>query len=230
MSGGREYELLIFDWDGTLADSAAAIVATMQQAIRALELPPRSDRQIAELIGLGLNEALTALFPEFTAQDLDRLFAKYRESWLSRVSVGEAALFPGAEAALRDLHARGYRLAVATGKSRAGLDRSLAAEPALAACLSHSRCADETASKPDPLMLLELLHEAGVEPGRALMIGDTSYDVEMAQAAGVDALAVRCGVHDEARLRAAGACDLVDDVSAVGPWLRGRATGASGHR
>lgn len=193
------YRLLIFDWDGTLADSAAMIVHAMQSAIRALDLPPREDEAIRELIGLGLSEGLQKLYPELELAALLRLLDGYRARWLS-AGAGEAPLFAGALEAVQGLHATGFRLAIATGKSRRGLDRSLAHHAALRPLLSLSRCADETASKPDPLMLREILLEEDLDPAQALMIGDTEYDMEMARAIGMPALGVVCGVHHPERL------------------------------
>ena len=215
------YKLLIFDWDGTLADSAGMIVRAMQGAIRDLSLPQRSDDSIAELIGLGLNEALTRLYPELDLEELRRALSAYRAQWLSE-GAGEAELFPGALATLRALQADSYRIAIATGKSRRGLNRSLQHHAEVAALVHASRCADETASKPDPLMLREIIGELALVPSDALMIGDTEYDMEMARRIGMPALGVTCGVHAADRLRAAGAIALVDDVGRVADWLHSR--------
>jgi phosphoglycolate phosphatase len=218
------YRVLIFDWDGTLADSAGMIVRAMQRAITGLKLPARSDQQIAELIGLGLNEALVRLYPEFDLDKLRGLLDGYRAQWLSE-GAGEAELFTGTLDALRILHGRGHRLAIATGKSRRGLDRSLRHHRDVASLMAASRCADETASKPDPLMLRQILEELAIDPAEALMIGDTDYDVAMARTLGMPALGVTCGVHDPVRLEAAGAMALLPDVSAVPAWVlaQGRA-------
>jgi phosphoglycolate phosphatase len=216
-----QFKLLIFDWDGTLADSAGMIVRAMQGAIRDLGLPARSDRSIAELIGLGLNEALTRLYPELNLEELRQALSAYRAQWLSE-GAGEAELFAGALATLRALHAGGYRIAIATGKSRRGLNRSLQHHAEVAALVCASRCADETASKPDPHMLREIIAEIGLPPAEALMVGDTDFDMEMARRIDMPAIGVTCGVHEPSRLRAAGAMALVDDVRAVGDWLRSR--------
>ncbi|MEQ1438623.1 HAD-IA family hydrolase [Fontimonas sp. SYSU GA230001] len=218
--------LLIFDWDGTLADSAAQIVSAMQTAIRGLKLPERSDEAIRELIGLGLNEGLQRLYPELQLQGLRALLDGYRARWLSE-GAGEAPLFAGALGAVHDLHARGYRIAIATGKSRRGLDRSLAHHHELARVVVNSRCADETASKPDPLMLRELLLEERLQPEQALMIGDTEYDMAMAQAIGMPGLGVACGVHESGRLRRAGAAAVLDAVRALPGYLEGRLQGSA---
>lgn len=212
-------KLLIFDWDGTLADSAAQIVGAMQMAIRGLKLPERSDEAIRELIGLGLNEGLQRLYPELELQGLRALLDGYRARWLSE-GAGEAPLFAGALDAVNGLHAGGYRIAIATGKSRRGLDRSLKHHAELARVVINSRCADETASKPDPLMLRELLMDEGLQPEQALMIGDTEYDMAMAQAIGMPGLGVACGVHESGRLRRAGAATVLDAVQALPDFLR----------
>jgi phosphoglycolate phosphatase len=218
VNGNRPFDLLIFDWDGTLADSEAVIVGSMQGAITALDLPPRTNQQIRELIGLGLNEALQALYPELVQADLLRLLAGYRDRFLA-TGIKEAPLFEGALEALKRLHGEGYRLAIATGKSRKGLDRSLREHADLKALISSSRCADETASKPNPLMLQELLEEEALPAPRTLMIGDTEYDVAMAQALSIPALGVVCGVHDPGRLLEAGAVALIDAVHHLPQWL-----------
>lgn len=216
----RRFDLLVFDWDGTLADSESLIVGAMQGAIGELKLPVRSDRQIRELIGLGLNEALQALYPEFELAELLQLLAGYR-SRFAESGLKEAPLFPGALDCLRKLHGEGYRLAVATGKSRRGLDRSLDTHTELRALLSSSRTADETVSKPHPQMLQELLEEEAVGAAQALMIGDTDYDLIMARSAGMPAVAVACGVHLRERLLAAGPAHILDDVTGLGAWLSG---------
>ncbi len=227
----RPYELLVFDWDGTLADSAALIVSGMQRAIAELKLPARSDAQIRELIGLGFYDAMERLFPEFTPDDIHKALEDYR-----RLLVGgghhhgpaEAPLFDGALHALRALRGSGYRLAVATGKSRASLERSLVRHPEVRELISSSRCADESAAKPDPAMLHELLELEDLAPQQALMVGDTEYDVVMACAARMPAVGVACGVHEHGRLREAGALEILSDVGALGAWLETRARQGSG--
>lgn len=211
------YDLLIFDWDGTLANSAGQIVATLQDAIRSLGLPPREDRQISELIGLGIVDGVRRLYPEFDPGEMLKLIAGYRER--APAQTFQTLLFDGAADALAHLHGGGYRLAIATGKPRVGLDRSLEHHPQLQPLFSITRCADEAADKPHPLMLEQILAETGIAPERALMVGDTEYDVEMARAIGVTALGVACGVHAPDRLLRAGACAVVADVGAIPNWL-----------
>lgn len=212
------FKLLIFDWDGTLADSAAMIVGAMQSAIHGLQLPPRPDSAIRELIGLGLNEGLQRLYPDLEVTGLRRLLDDYRSHWLAE-GAGEAPLFAGALEAIAALHGQGYRIAIATGKSRRGLDRSLRHHAALKALVSNSRCADETASKPNPLMLAQLLADEQLTPTDALMIGDTDFDMEMAAAIGMPAVGVACGVHAPQRLRDGGARAVLELVRDLPAWL-----------
>lgn len=215
----KPYDLLIFDWDGTLADSAGYIVSTLQKAIAALDLPPREDWQIAELIGLGITDGMRRLYPEYEIATLLKLLMTYRQHAVP-ARVYEAPLFDGAEHALSSLHADRYRLAVATGKPRAGLDGALSTHTALQPLFEITRCADETADKPNPRMLSEILAATGVNAERALMIGDTEYDMAMACALGMPALGVACGVHDAGRLRKAGACAVIEHVAVLPRWLQ----------
>lgn len=219
------YELLIFDWDGTLADSEGLIVRSMQMAISDLGLPPRGDRAIAELIGLGMTDGMQRLYPELDTEELIRLLMSYRASFVGQpgdpvAAAREAPLFDGAERALAALADGGYRLAVATGKPRPGLDRSLRHHATLQPLFAATRTADETANKPDPLMLRELLDELRVPVERALMVGDTEYDAAMARAIGMPMVGVTCGVHAPQRLRSAGAMGLIESVAALPGWLR----------
>lgn len=214
----QRVRLLIFDWDGTLADSAAQIVSGMQHAIAALDWEPRRDEQLRELIGLGLDEVLQQLYPSADPSELRRLLLAYRQQWLG-AEMREADLFPGALPALQQLHGAGYGLAVATGKSRRGLQRSLQHHTTLADLLVNSRTADETASKPHPRMLEELLADAGLAPDEALMIGDTEFDLDMARAIGMPAIGVTCGVHAPQRLLGAAPRALLDSVADLPRWL-----------
>ncbi|MDP3857555.1 MAG: HAD-IA family hydrolase [Stagnimonas sp.] len=220
----KPYDLLIFDWDGTLSDSAQVIVDSMQGAIAALKLPPREDHQIRELIGLSLGDGMRRLYPEAAPGEVMSLLESYRRQWLGPSGGGanEAPLFAGTETVLEQLHGVGYGLTVATGKSRPGLDRSLRRHAGIKPLFLLTKTADETAAKPDPLMLRETLAELGVPAERALMIGDTEYDAAMAAAIGMPALGVACGVHDHGRIRAAGAMAVIDSVRDLPDWLAAR--------
>lgn len=214
----RRFDLLIFDWDGTLADSERLIVDSFQAAIRALGLPPRDDSAIGQLIGLGMVEGMQTLYPELDTRELIRSLQDYRARHAGQAHA-EAPLFERAEDTLRELAAADYRLAVATGKSRSRLTRSLRHHETLAGLFAATRTADETADKPDPQMLRELIGELGVPVGRALMIGDTEYDAAMARAIGMPMLGVTCGVHEPQRILAAGAVALVESVRELPGWL-----------
>lgn len=213
----KYYELLVFDWDGTLMDSVGTIVRCLRQAFRKSGLTPLPDERYRGIIGLGLQEALAALRPDLPAAAWEAVTAHYRDCFLS-VSQAEMPFFPGAEETLRALHRRGYRLAVATGKARRGLDR-LFSQYEVASVFSSSRCADECASKPAPDMLLEIMTETGCAPAQTLMVGDAVYDMLMARAAGVDALGVSHGVGERVVLREQGALDCLDSLHELLPWL-----------
>ncbi len=211
------YELLIFDWDGTLADSEAVIIQAMQTAIAELSLPARGADAIRDIIGLGLAEAVQRLYPRLPDATLRELATTYQHTYLA-ATTRPVPLFPDTAETLVTLRQAGYRLAVATGKSRRGLERALA-DSDLTALFAATRCADETLSKPEPLMLEELLAELAVPASAALMIGDSEYDIEMAGRAGVPALAVASGVHAGDRLVQSGAIDCIDSVAALADWL-----------
>jgi phosphoglycolate phosphatase len=226
MKNPRPYDLLIFDWDGTLADSIGQIVRSMQIAIAELGWPPRTDGEIGSLVGLGLTDGLKRLYPGISPEAIVDLLACFRQQWLTLgTGQAEAPLFAGTEDALNALFDAGYVLAVATGKSRKGLDRALVWHRGLRQLFTASRTADETADKPNPLMLQELLAELGVDAGRALMVGDTEFDAAMAKAIGMDAVGVTTGMHDAARMQSAGARAVLAAVSALPGWLAGQ-----GHR
>lgn len=213
----KRFELVVFDWDGTLLDSAAAIVAAIQASCRDLDLPEPSDAQARYVIGLGLGDALRTAVPQLPPDDYPRMVERYRHHYLSRDR--ELALFVGAAELVRELGERGHLLAVATGKSRLGLDRALAVS-GLAAHFHSSRCADECFSKPHPQMLEELMEELGAAPERTVMIGDTSHDLQMARNAGVASLAVAYGAHEAEALQAHGPLEVFSRVEDLAQWLR----------
>jgi len=186
-----DYELLIFDWDGTLSDSIGRIVDAMRTAAHLAGRPVRDDLAIKGIIGLGLPEAIRTLYPDITANDLIDFRQHYADSYMA-MDVEPSKLFDGVLESLETFRAEGYRMAVATGKARRGLDRVLKAH-GWTDYFDATRAADETASKPDPLMLNEILEHCCVAPGKALMIGDASFDLLMARNAGMDAVAVGYG-------------------------------------
>lgn len=202
-------ELIIFDWDGTLIDSSGHIVEAVQAAIEATGLPQRDDEAIRQIIGLGMAEAMSALYPDAPAEAQQRLARYYRESFTRAIAAQPAPLYPGAKNVLEQLEGAGHLLAIATGKSRSGLHADLRASG-----LEHrfvaSRTVDECGSKPSPAMVEALLDEFALPPQDALMVGDTIFDLQMARAAGVPAVGVTWGVHGSDQLREAEPAHLVD--------------------
>lgn len=211
------YQLLIFDWDGTLMDSAQKISNCLQASAVDLGLEPPSDQACKNIIGLGLSEAMVILFPNANAELVQNMVVRYRHHWLVEDKTPQA-LFDGVLEGLNELDQSGALLSIATGKSRAGLKSAF-----LTLDIEHlfvtSRCADETRSKPNPQMLEEILSVTAIEPGKAIMIGDTSYDMEMAQHAGIDALGVSYGVHTRDTLYGSGALKVVDSFVEMKNWL-----------
>jgi phosphoglycolate phosphatase len=189
----RRFDLIAFDWDGTLFDSTGLIVRCIQEACRHVGARVPSDEQAAYVIGLGLNDALRHAAPDLAPEQYPALGQAYRQQYLKRQH--ELVLFDGVLTMLHDLKGREHGIAVATGKSRRGLDEALASAQ-LHGLFDSTRTADETASKPDPLMLHELMEELGVSPERTLMIGDTTHDLLMARHAGVASVGVSYGAHD----------------------------------
>jgi phosphoglycolate phosphatase len=212
----RRFDLLVFDWDGTLMDSAACIAASLQCACEDLGYPVPSDRDARYVIGLGLSDAMAHILPEVPASDYHRIAERYRHHFLR--GDAQTALFAGVVEMLQALRANGHLLAVATGKGRRGLDRALEAT-GLAAHFHATRCADEGHSKPNPGMLYWLLESMDVKPERALMIGDTTHDMAMAQAAGIARLAVAHGAHEAAELLQYEPLACVRDCAEMRAWL-----------
>lgn len=186
------FDLVVFDWDGTLSDSTAAIVRAIQDAATDLGLPVPDDATASHVIGLGLHDALARAVPALPPERIAEYSARYRVHYLAREA--ELALFPGALELIAGLREAGVLLAIATGKSQRGLQRALAAA-GLGAEFAATRCADQTHPKPHPAMLLELTEELMVEPRRTLMIGDTTHDLQLAANAGVASVAVSYGAH-----------------------------------
>lgn len=214
----NRYRMVVFDWDGTVIDSAAAIVAAIQAACRDLDVPVPSDERARHVIGLALEEALRTAVPELPAIRYDEMVARYRFHYLARDH--ELLLFEGIPELLGALANQGLLLAVATGKSRVGLDRAMDAT-GLRDAFQATRCADECRSKPHPQMLLELLDEFGLSPADAVMVGDTTHDLQMAANAGVDAIGVAYGAHPRASLESCTPRAVVGDVLELARYLGG---------
>lgn len=213
------YSLVVFDWDGTLMDSTHSIVAAIQGACRDLELPVPSASDASWVIGLSLESALRRAVPQLTQAMLPRFLERYRTHYLLRDP--ELRLFDGIPELLNALAERDVRLAVATGKSRVGLTRALAAT-GLGSMFDATRTADETFSKPHPAMLHELMSELDVDPARVVMVGDTSHDMQMATNAGVHGLGVTYGAHTLKELEGCGPQAVLESVPLVRDWLLSR--------
>jgi phosphoglycolate phosphatase len=198
-------------------DSVASIVACMQQAAADVDLPALPEERIRRTLGLGLRDCMIALGLSDAEAVWDRLVERYRHHWFATYRE-RPVLFSGVESALRGLAGEGYRLAVATGKSRRGLDRDLEST-GLAGLFLSTRTADEARSKPDPQMLLDLMAELGEPPDSTLMVGDTTFDLQMAASAGAAAVAVASGGHPREELLRFEPLACLPSVTALPPWL-----------
>jgi len=210
------FDLIAFDWDGTLFDSTALIVRCIQQSCADLGVPVPSDEQAAFVIGLGLSDALAHAAPGLSPERYPELGARYRHHYFARQH--ELSLFPGALEMLHALKARRQRIAVATGKARRGLDAALETVQ-LKSLFDATRTADETASKPDPRMLLELMRECGTAPERTLMIGDTTHDLQLALNAGTPCVAVAYGAHERDALAQLNPLFVAHSTHELHDWL-----------
>ena len=214
---GLAINLLVFDWDGTLADSTTAIVNAMQAAIHECGVEERSADNIRSIIGLGLLEAVAVLYPDLHHADQEILAQTYRVRYAA-ANRGRTALFPGVRNTLFHLKKFEYQLAIATGKSRKGLNTSLR-ETNVGEFFQISRCADETISKPHPQMLLDIMEELDVKPGQTVMIGDSEYDLQMANNAGVRSVAVTYGSQGRDRLLKYNPVICLDNITDLPDWL-----------
>lgn len=212
------YQLLIFDWDGTLMDSIGRIIACLQGSITALQLESRPADELRHVIGLGMPEAILQLYPQADDALIQDFTAAYRERFLFTDKT-PARLFADVPALLDELAEQGYWLAVATGKSRVGLDRVLK-DTQLEERFLATRCADESHSKPHPQMLESILDELGVAPADALMVGDSNLDLLMAANAGAHGLGVTSGVHDARELSLHQPRAVLNGVGQLPQWLR----------
>lgn len=212
----ERFDLVVFDWDGTLSDSTAAIVRAIQDAAADLGLPVPDDATASHVIGLGLQQALALAVPTLPPERAGEYSARYRVHYLAREA--ELVLFPGARELIAELRAAGVMLAIATGKSQRGLQRALASA-GLGVEFAASRCADQTHPKPHPAMLLELTDELMVAPERTLMIGDTTHDLQMAEAANTAAVGLTQGAHPYEQLAACRPLALFDSLIELHRWL-----------
>ena len=212
----RRFDLIAFDWDGTLFDSTAIIVRCIQAAVRDVGGVVPTDQAAAYVIGMGLTQALAHAAPDMPPEKYPELGNRYRFHYLQRQD--DLSLFEGVLPLLSDLRERGHLLAVATGKSRRGLDESLHSVD-LRGVFDSSRTADQTAGKPHPLMLQELMAELDVLPGRLLMIGDTTHDLQMAVNAGCASVGVSYGAHEPNDFEALRPLHVAHSVRDLHDWL-----------
>ena len=212
----KQFDLIVFDWDGTLMDSTSAIVKCIQAAARDLGLPVPGDEAAYHVIGLGLHEAMQAVMPNIDPTMYPRMVERYRYHYLSKDH--ELVLFDGVREMLTELSQEAYFLAVATGKGRVGLNRALNAV-GLLSMFDATRCADETFSKPHPAMLQELTRELGQDIKRTAMIGDTTHDLLMANNAGAAGIAVQYGAHPKEQLDSCNPLYSAASVAQLHQWL-----------
>ena len=216
MNRPRRFDLIVFDWDGTLFDSTALIVRCIQAACRDVCVDVPSDTQAAYVIGLGLHDALQHAAPGLPPERYPELGNRYRHHYFARQH--ELVLFPGTLEMLQALKERNHWLAIATGKGRRGLDQALA-QSELGPLFDGSSTADETASKPNPLMLQQLMREFGADPERTLMIGDTTHDLQLARNAGTASVGVSYGAHEPEAFGDFGPLHVAHSTRELHDWL-----------
>ena len=212
----RRFDLIAFDWDGTLFDSTKIIIRCIQRAVADVGGTVRGDREAAYVIGMGLMQALAHAAPDVPQENYPELGARYRHHYTAHQD--DLVLFDGVMPMLRDLKARHHWLTVATGKSRRGLDDALRSSQ-LHGVFDGSRTADETAGKPHPRMLEELMREFGTDPEHTLMIGDTTHDLQMAVNAGCPAIGVSYGAHEPGEFESLSPLFVAQSVGELHRWL-----------
>lgn len=212
----RKYKAIIFDWDGTVMDSTHSITRSIQLASQDLGLPVPSQEEANWIIGLSLETGLYRILPQLDEQTMPQFIERYRYHYFQCDT--ELQLFEGMNELLVDLKQKNILLSVATGKKRIGLDRALEAT-GLGPIFNATRCADETKSKPDPQMLHELMWELDIKPTEALMVGDTTHDIDMAHQAGMDSLAVTYGAHDLRTLQRSEPVGIAHNVTQMQQWI-----------
>lgn len=216
----RKYDFIVFDWDGTLMDSTKTIIKCIRLAAKDLGLPVPSVKNASYVIGLSMIDAMKVAMPDLDPAIYPKVIERYRQHYFNQDN--DLVLFDGVDEMLADLAQQGYFLAVATGKSRVGLNRALNASKLLTR-FDATRCADETFSKPNPAMLFELTRELGQQMSRTLMIGDTTHDLLMARNAGADAIGVSFGAHEIHLLEPLAPVYIADSIAALHGWLNDHA-------
>ncbi len=215
----NDQRLLVFDWDGTLLDSTAVIVAAAQAATIDLDIEQPSEARIRGIIGLNLADAIATLFPAENSSFCEVFRQRYRARFAEIHQHSPTELFPEVSSVLKDLESLGYILAIATGKARAGFERE-AERTGVEGHFRTTRCADEAPSKPHPAMLLQIMEELDMDAEQTTMIGDTDYDLKMAEGAGVAAVAVSYGAHPKERLLARAPAACLENLTELPAWLQ----------
>lgn len=216
----QRYDLIVFDWDGTIMDSTGLIADCIQLAAQDMALPVPGVAEAKSIIGLGIHDSTRTLFPQLDEAARTQFALTYRRHYVPRDH--EASLYAGIRELLTSLSAQERFLGVATGKPRAGLERAFG-HTGIKPLFDFTRCADEGFPKPHPDMLFRLMEFASVTPVRTLMIGDTTHDIELARNAGVDALAVTYGAHSRRTLENCRPLALIDNVSELSAWIQSNA-------
>ncbi len=214
----KDFDLIVWDWDGTLADSTGMITRAVVKAAEQAGLPPLAPEKATSIIGLGLRESIYTLFGDLPDAQAQEVAKHYNANYYAEEHA--IPLFSGAKETIVDLNRRGTKLAVATGKGRRGLNMALE-RSGLGAYFHATRTVDECFSKPHPQMLEELMDEMMVAPERTLMVGDTGFDMQMAQNAGVQAVAVTFGAHPQERLLSYNPIQVFHQFDALRQWLLG---------
>jgi phosphoglycolate phosphatase len=215
----KKFDLIVWDWDGTLANSTGMITNAIVQAAQQVGLPALDPKAASNIIGLGLRESIHALFGDLPADMAQKLAVQYSANYYAGES--EIPLFEGAKETIIELNRRGFKLAVATGKGRRGLNLALQ-HCGLTNYFHATRTVDECFSKPHPQMLDELMDDLVVTPERTLMIGDTSYDLQMAQNASVKAVAVTFGAQSHDKLVGYNPVEMFHQFDDLSVWLLGK--------
>ena len=222
MSKQLAYQLIIFDWDGTLVDSQALIVNCMRLAAEEAEVPVPDEEVVRSCIGLSLEQSIKQIFPDVSRRAHGIMMETYRRHYFTKAEK-YITLFPHVDKTLQSLLDEGYWLAVATGKGRRGLDKDIL-NTGLSGFFSTTRTVDECSSKPDPQMLIEILDELGLTEKNAVMIGDSEHDLNMAENAGMDAVGISTGAREKSYLQSLHCRTCIDDISELPAWLESVST------
>ncbi|MDG2252060.1 MAG: HAD-IA family hydrolase [Methylophilaceae bacterium] len=212
----KKYKVIIFDWDGTIVNSTGLIVKAIKEAALVKGITLIDERKISSVIGLGLDQAFRVLFNNTSMQEIIELQELYKDFYLENIN--KVSLFDGIVPGIKDLHRRGYNLAIATGKSRRGLDIDLK-QSGLEPLFNITKTMDECFSKPHPQMVNEILDFYIIEKNEALIVGDSTYDLEMALNAGIDSLGVTFGSHNKAELLNYNPKAIVDNAYEIFEWI-----------